>query len=60
MTAFCLGAKLLRQVHEIGRYDLKGWVRGEVRQMVWAVLQWTRNKGRLHSFFDHIGGTQVI
>ncbi len=38
MTA--LGAKLLRQVHEIGRHDLKGRIGGEIWHVVWALLQW--------------------
>ena len=56
MTA--LGAKLLCQVHEIGCHGLKCRIRGEIWHVVWALLQWTRDKGRLHPL--RLGGMQVF
>src|SRR4051812_48133110 len=55
MVVYC--AKLLRQVHEICRHDLKCRVRGEIWHIVRTSLQWTQDKGGLHSL--GLGSAQV-
>jgi hypothetical protein len=52
------GAKLARQVHEIGGDDLTGRIRGEIRHVMWTMLQRARDKSSLHPLC--LGGAEIL